>query len=73
MSGLQDNEKDDRWGRSSVMLWSENELVVYAMDNNVVGGNQDGDRGKATRGRRTWLRIEEDALVQCLTDILNDG
>ncbi|KAL8514681.1 hypothetical protein ACS0TY_013680 [Phlomoides rotata] len=32
------------------------------MDNNAVGGNQDGDRGKATKGMRTWSRIEEDAL-----------
>ncbi|KAL8543568.1 hypothetical protein ACS0TY_004216 [Phlomoides rotata] len=45
----------------------------WAMDNNVVGGNQDRDRGKATKGLRTWSRIEEDALVQCLTDIMNDG
>ncbi|KAL8463582.1 hypothetical protein ACS0TY_034293 [Phlomoides rotata] len=38
----------------------------------VVGG-QDGEKGKATRGRRTWSKIEEDALIQCLTDIVNNG
>ncbi|KAL8489564.1 hypothetical protein ACS0TY_025468 [Phlomoides rotata] len=37
----------------------------------VVGG-KDGEKGKATRGRRTWSKIEEDALIQCLTDIVNN-
>ncbi|KAL8530740.1 hypothetical protein ACS0TY_007687 [Phlomoides rotata] len=37
----------------------------------VVGG-QDGEKGKVTRGRRTWSKIEEDALIQCLTDIINN-
>ncbi|KAL8521148.1 hypothetical protein ACS0TY_011627 [Phlomoides rotata] len=32
-----------------------------------------GEKGKASRGRRTWLKIEEDALIQCLTDIVNNG
>ncbi|KAL8545511.1 hypothetical protein ACS0TY_005602 [Phlomoides rotata] len=43
------------------------------MDGNVGGGTQDVDKGKSTRGWRTWSKIEEDALVQCLTDIVNDG
>ncbi|KAL8521810.1 hypothetical protein ACS0TY_012103 [Phlomoides rotata] len=43
------------------------------MDGNVGGGTQDVDKGKSTRGWRTWSKIEEDALVQCLTDIMNDG
>ncbi|KAL8514686.1 hypothetical protein ACS0TY_013685 [Phlomoides rotata] len=43
------------------------------MDGNVGGGIQDVDKGKSTRGWRTWSKIEEDALVQCLTDIVNDG
>ncbi|KAL8534166.1 hypothetical protein ACS0TY_010246 [Phlomoides rotata] len=38
----------------------------------VVGG-QDGEKGKVTRGRRTWSKIEEDALIQCLTDIANNS
>ncbi|KAL8513397.1 hypothetical protein ACS0TY_012745 [Phlomoides rotata] len=43
------------------------------MDDNVGGGTQDVDKGKSTKGWRTWSKIEEDALVQCLTDIVNDG
>ncbi|KAL8524061.1 hypothetical protein ACS0TY_013869 [Phlomoides rotata] len=43
------------------------------MEGNVGGGTQDVDKGKSTRGWRTWSKIEEDALVQCLTDIVNDG
>ncbi|KAL8487191.1 hypothetical protein ACS0TY_023745 [Phlomoides rotata] len=38
----------------------------------VVGG-QDGEKGKTTRGRRTWSKIEEDALIMCLTDIVNNS
>ncbi|KAL8459976.1 hypothetical protein ACS0TY_031763 [Phlomoides rotata] len=33
----------------------------------------DGDKGKITRGRRCWTKVEEDALIQCLTDIVSDG
>ncbi|KAL8463272.1 hypothetical protein ACS0TY_034062 [Phlomoides rotata] len=40
------------------------------------GGNVGGveiEKGKASRGRRSWTKIEEDTLVQCLTTIVNDG
>ncbi|KAL8494147.1 hypothetical protein ACS0TY_025077 [Phlomoides rotata] len=40
------------------------------------GGNIGGveiEKGKASRGRRSWTKIEEDTLVQCLTTIVNDG
>ncbi|KAL8547144.1 hypothetical protein ACS0TY_006745 [Phlomoides rotata] len=37
----------------------------------VVSG-QDGEKGKTTRGRRTWSKIKEDALIMCLTDIVNN-
>ncbi|KAL8462785.1 hypothetical protein ACS0TY_033704 [Phlomoides rotata] len=33
----------------------------------------DGDKGKITHGRRCWTKVEEDALNQCLTDIVSDG
>ncbi|KAL8505846.1 hypothetical protein ACS0TY_016900 [Phlomoides rotata] len=33
----------------------------------------DGDRGKDVRGRRSWSKVEEDALIHCLIDIVNDG
>ncbi|KAL8508250.1 hypothetical protein ACS0TY_018728 [Phlomoides rotata] len=32
-----------------------------------------GEKGKVIRGRRVWSKIEEDALVQCLSDIVGDG
>ncbi|KAL8545458.1 hypothetical protein ACS0TY_005565 [Phlomoides rotata] len=31
------------------------------------------DKLKTTRGRRSWSRVEEDALIHCLMDIVNDG
>ncbi|KAL8492724.1 hypothetical protein ACS0TY_024064 [Phlomoides rotata] len=38
---------------------------------NAQGGI--GEKGKVTRGRRFWSKVEEDTLIQCLTDIVNDG
>ncbi|KAL8534767.1 hypothetical protein ACS0TY_010700 [Phlomoides rotata] len=37
------------------------------------GGGGVGDKGKATRGRRSWSKMEEDALIQCLIKIVNNG
>ncbi|KAL8468959.1 hypothetical protein ACS0TY_031964 [Phlomoides rotata] len=34
---------------------------------------QDVEIGKPSRGCRSWTRVEEDALINCLTDIVNDG
>ncbi|KAL8542716.1 hypothetical protein ACS0TY_003553 [Phlomoides rotata] len=31
------------------------------------------EKGKAVRGRRSWSKFEEDALIHCLIDIVNDG
>ncbi|KAL8475712.1 hypothetical protein ACS0TY_028392 [Phlomoides rotata] len=31
------------------------------------------ERVKQVRGRRSWSRIEEDALIHCLIDVVNDG
>ncbi|KAL8515293.1 hypothetical protein ACS0TY_014129 [Phlomoides rotata] len=31
------------------------------------------DKGKVVRARRSWSKFEEDALIHCLTDIVNDG
>ncbi|KAL8521938.1 hypothetical protein ACS0TY_012190 [Phlomoides rotata] len=36
-------------------------------------GQADAKKGKAVRSRRSWTKIEEDALIQCLTDIVNGG
>ncbi|KAL8457779.1 hypothetical protein ACS0TY_035599 [Phlomoides rotata] len=43
------------------------------MDVNASGGNIEGEKGKTVRSRRSWSKIEEDALVQCLSDIVSDG
>ncbi|KAL8496199.1 hypothetical protein ACS0TY_020057 [Phlomoides rotata] len=37
---------------------------------NPVG--KDVDRVKTVRCRRSWTRFEEDALIHCLTDVVND-
>ncbi|KAL8462155.1 hypothetical protein ACS0TY_033288 [Phlomoides rotata] len=38
---------------------------------NVNG--HDGDQGKVVRGRRSWSKVEEDALIHCLVDTVNNG
>ncbi|KAL8491801.1 hypothetical protein ACS0TY_023414 [Phlomoides rotata] len=34
---------------------------------------QDADRVKFVRGRRSWSKIEEDALILCLTNVVHEG
>ncbi|KAL8535549.1 hypothetical protein ACS0TY_011248 [Phlomoides rotata] len=39
-------------------------------------GNLLGKHGasvKVVRGHRSWTKVEEDALIQCLTDVVNEG
>ncbi|KAL8506145.1 hypothetical protein ACS0TY_017130 [Phlomoides rotata] len=39
-------------------------------------GNLLGKQGasvKAVRGRWSWTKVEEDALIQCLIDVVNEG
>ncbi|KAL8469730.1 hypothetical protein ACS0TY_032539 [Phlomoides rotata] len=36
-------------------------------------GGVEPEKGKTTRARRSWTRIEEDALIHCLLDIVSDG
>ncbi|KAL8492225.1 hypothetical protein ACS0TY_023748 [Phlomoides rotata] len=43
------------------------------MERNAIGGHVEGEKGKTIRGRRVWSKIEEDALVQCLSDIVSEG
>ncbi|KAL8468204.1 hypothetical protein ACS0TY_031439 [Phlomoides rotata] len=49
------------------------DILGNQMEGAGVVGGQDGEKGKAARGWRTWSKIEEDALIQCLTDIVNNG
>ncbi|KAL8462396.1 hypothetical protein ACS0TY_033431 [Phlomoides rotata] len=43
------------------------------MDSLGGGKGRDMDKGKTSRGRRSWSTMEEDALIRCLTNIVNDG
>ncbi|KAL8512585.1 hypothetical protein ACS0TY_018903 [Phlomoides rotata] len=43
------------------------------MERNAIGGHVEEEKGNGIRGRRVWSKIEEDALVQCLSDIVSDG
>ncbi|KAL8508021.1 hypothetical protein ACS0TY_018545 [Phlomoides rotata] len=40
---------------------------------NAIGGHVEEEKGNGIRGRGVWSKIEEDALVQCLSDIVSDG
>ncbi|KAL8547965.1 hypothetical protein ACS0TY_007309 [Phlomoides rotata] len=43
------------------------------MDTFVNTAGHDGDRLKLVRGRRSWTKIEEDALIICLTNVVHEG
>ncbi|KAL8527463.1 hypothetical protein ACS0TY_005351 [Phlomoides rotata] len=43
--------------------------AVSKMDGSGSGGLGDGKKGKNVRSRRSWTKIEEDALVLCLIEI----
>ncbi|KAL8528287.1 hypothetical protein ACS0TY_005914 [Phlomoides rotata] len=44
-----------------------------AIEPHAPGTGNDVFKGKASKGRRSWSRVEEDALISCLIDIVNDG
>ncbi|KAL8539674.1 hypothetical protein ACS0TY_001329 [Phlomoides rotata] len=43
------------------------------MDGRGTASGPNAEKGKAARGRRSWSKFEEDALIGCLLDIVNDG
>ncbi|KAL8476180.1 hypothetical protein ACS0TY_028733 [Phlomoides rotata] len=43
------------------------------MDTFVNTAGHDGDQLKLVRGRRSWTKIEEDALIICLTNVVHEG
>ncbi|KAL8541475.1 hypothetical protein ACS0TY_002662 [Phlomoides rotata] len=46
----------------------------YSMEGAGSGAAQtDAEKGKAARSRRSWSKIEEDALIQYLLEIVNGG
>ncbi|KAL8514089.1 hypothetical protein ACS0TY_013270 [Phlomoides rotata] len=38
-----------------------------------MDAGMEADKGKVTRGHRSWTKVEEDALIHCLVGIVNDG
>ncbi|KAL8501368.1 hypothetical protein ACS0TY_020783 [Phlomoides rotata] len=58
-----EDSTDPRWGK----------FKRHVFDGKGVVGAVDGEKGKAPRGRRSCTRAEEDALIQCLLGIMNDG
>ncbi|KAL8504609.1 hypothetical protein ACS0TY_015971 [Phlomoides rotata] len=56
---IPEDSTDPRWGKFKVLI-----MEVGGMENEKV---------KASRGRRSWIRAEEEALIQCLTTIVNEG
>ncbi|KAL8468579.1 hypothetical protein ACS0TY_031683 [Phlomoides rotata] len=49
------------------------ETHALNMDGFGSGERVDVEKGKGGRTRRTWSKIEEDALVHCLIEIVNNG
>ncbi|KAL8484622.1 hypothetical protein ACS0TY_027064 [Phlomoides rotata] len=43
------------------------------MDPTGFASGQGGNGEKAPRGRRSWTKVEEDALIECLIGIVQDG
>ncbi|KAL8507905.1 hypothetical protein ACS0TY_018452 [Phlomoides rotata] len=48
-------------------------IAQNIMDAHGSGNAANGGKGKSTRGRRSWSNVEEDALIHCLLEIVNDG
>ncbi|KAL8534391.1 hypothetical protein ACS0TY_010419 [Phlomoides rotata] len=75
----QDEETDVIEALASTPAWSQwrdtiaQNMFNECMDPVVAHVGQDVDKGKASRRRRSCSRVEEDALIHCLTDIINDG
>ncbi|KAL8524692.1 hypothetical protein ACS0TY_014335 [Phlomoides rotata] len=48
-------------------------VVISIMDQFGNQTGQDVERAKVSRGRRSWSKIEEDALIMCLTNVVLEG
>ncbi|KAL8548816.1 hypothetical protein ACS0TY_007906 [Phlomoides rotata] len=48
-------------------------VVISGMDQFGNKMGQDVERVKVSRGRRSWSKIEEDALILCLTNVVLEG
>ncbi|KAL8549914.1 hypothetical protein ACS0TY_008666 [Phlomoides rotata] len=49
------------------------QYLFYIMDAHGTTVAPNVDKGKVVRARRSWSKFEEDALIHCLTDIVNGG
>ncbi|KAL8525441.1 hypothetical protein ACS0TY_014885 [Phlomoides rotata] len=64
---ISDDSSDNRWGNFKGMVC----CIIMDHQGNVIGS--DGEKGEISIVRRSWSRAEEDALIRCLSDIVNDG
>ncbi|KAL8555186.1 hypothetical protein ACS0TY_003120 [Phlomoides rotata] len=68
---ISDESTDQRWGKFKVL--STFNTVLKIMEQGGSHVSPQVDKLKTTRGRRSWSRVEEDALIYCLMYIVNDG
>ncbi|KAL8497892.1 hypothetical protein ACS0TY_021298 [Phlomoides rotata] len=63
------------WRDSSFIspVWSTELLTLRSSAGVNMDAGMEAEKGKVTRGRRSWTKVEEDALIQCLVGIVNDG
>ncbi|KAL8471373.1 hypothetical protein ACS0TY_028868 [Phlomoides rotata] len=67
-----ESESDPRWQQfQNINLPGASFRLV--MDCTGIHPGHDGDRMKCVRGRRSWSKIEEDALIMCLTNVVIEG
>ncbi|KAL8489386.1 hypothetical protein ACS0TY_025334 [Phlomoides rotata] len=52
---------------------SHHYACIHRMDPVAARVGEYVEQVKPSRGRRSWTRVEEDALINCITDIVNDG
>ncbi|KAL8485040.1 hypothetical protein ACS0TY_027371 [Phlomoides rotata] len=55
-------------------LWRDNIAQKMFTEWSVnMDAGMEAKKGKVTKGHRSWTMVEEDALIQCLVGIVNDG
>ncbi|KAL8536394.1 hypothetical protein ACS0TY_011855 [Phlomoides rotata] len=70
----QPNNEEFIESMESTPEWSQwRDIIAQSiMEMHEPGTGNGVVKGKAFRGRRSWSRVEEDALIHCLIDIVND-
>ncbi|KAL8553738.1 hypothetical protein ACS0TY_002143 [Phlomoides rotata] len=65
-----------RWGYFVVRRGIQSLLQIkssWVMDCTGIRPGQYGDKMKCVRGRRSWSKIEEDAIILCLINVVIEG